>query len=75
MEGSNGFFPILLTSCASHSDHFSFQKSVPVCHAFLSCIQLLHFCCAIQGGIKMKYKYIQSNGDEKSGQKYCVQRT
>ena len=25
-------FPILLTSYGSHSDNFSFQKSVPVCH-------------------------------------------
>ena len=46
MEGSDGFFPILSTSYGSHSDHFSFQKSVPVCH---------EYCHAFQGGIKVKY--------------------
>ena len=46
MEGSDGFFSILSTSYGSHSDHFSFQKSVPVCHAY---------CHAFQGGIKVKY--------------------
>ena len=46
MEGSDGFFPILLISYGSHGDHFSFQNSVPVCHAYRH---------AFQGGIKVKY--------------------
>ena len=49
------FSPILLTSYGSHSDHFSFQKSVPVCHAYSHVSVLSHFCLAIQGGIKVKY--------------------
>ena len=52
-------FPILLTSYGSHSDHFSFQKSVPVCHACRACISLLnhvflsHFCRAVHRGINI----------------------
>ena len=55
MEGTDVFFfLILLTSYGSHSDHFSFQKSVPVCHAHCHAF-LSHFCRAIQEGIKVKY--------------------
>ena len=53
------FFPILLTSYGSHSDHFSFQKSVPVCHAY-SHVFLSHFYSAVQGGIKLKYIRLKS---------------
>ena len=49
------FFPILLTSYASHSDHFSFQKIVPVCHACSHVFLSLDFCRANQGSIKVKY--------------------
>ena len=48
------FSPIPLTSYGSHSDHHSFQKSVPVCHAYFHAF-LSHFSRAIQGGIKVKY--------------------
>ena len=61
MEGSDGFVPILLTSYGSHSDHFSFQKSVSVCHAYFRAF-LSHFCCAIQGGIKVKHIRLKSKG-------------
>ena len=54
MQGSDGFFPIFLTSYGSHSDHFSLQKSVPVCHLYFHAF-LSHFCRAIQGGIKVKF--------------------
>ena len=54
MEVSDGFFPILLTSYGSQCDHFSFQNSVPVCHAYCH-VFLSHFCRAIQGGFKVKY--------------------
>ena len=47
-------FHIILTSYDLHSDHSSFQKSVPVCHAYCHAF-LSHFCRAIQGGIKAKY--------------------
>ena len=53
MEGSDGFFPILLTSYGLHSDLFSFQKNVPVCHAYCH-VFLSHFCRAIQRGIEVK---------------------
>ena len=59
MEGTDDFFPILLTSYGLHIVIISRFKSVPVGHAYFHAFPS-HFYCAIQGGIKVKYIRLKS---------------
>ena len=58
--GFRWFFPYPFETLPAHiADHFSFQKSVPVCHACCHAF-LSHFCHAIQEEKKEKLQKLQN---------------